>query len=367
MVKAVPDDLERIVAEIKAVMELYPLVLTTGGLGPTFDDLTMEAVAKACGTELKMNEFAFSHIQKRLEGLGVSLWEGHHRQAHLPATANIIPNDRGTACGTIMQYNGSMIISLPGVPFEMYPMITDSVIPYMIDYFEPEIPYMEDLHFANVPESDVDKLIIEHGIPEGVKCIINASIGEVIVRLRSVDEAAKGLATYLKEKLAPFYVYSGTETPANLTVKLLLEKGKTVSAAESCTGGLLSSMFTAIPGSSGCFLGSVVSYANEVKMKLLNVSENTLNTKGAVSEECAREMLAGIKALMDTDFALAVTGIAGPGGGSDEKPVGTVYIGISSGENIKVTRFKFGGDRNTIQQRSAKAAIFMLLSELKAL
>ena len=366
VIKALPDEVERLVSEFRHFMELYPLVITTGGLGPTFDDLTMAAVAKACDTTVELNETALRHIEEQYQKLGLSLREEHRRQAFLPATALLLPNDRGTALGTIVCYNSSMIISFPGVPHEMRPMLLESVVPYIQEYFEVEAPlYREDLHFANLPESNIDSVICEAGIPKGLRCIINASVGETVVRVRG-DAKVPAFTERLKNAYPEHYIYSGPESPARYLVRLLQERKLTVSAAESCTGGLLSGAITAVSGSSEVFPGAVVSYANEVKEAVLGVPRAVLDTHGAVSEACALAMAAGVKKLMKTDAALSITGIAGPGGGTDEKPVGTVYISCIFGEERLCRLFRFSGERDIVRERSVKIAIFMLIKMLNS-
>lgn len=364
--KQVRDDVNIIADTIRSAMAEYPLVLTTGGLGPTFDDLTMEAVAIACEMPVTLNDIAMNHIIARLSKIGVELREGHKRQAMLPKEATVLPNEHGSALGTIVRHNNSMVISMPGVPYEMKPMLTESVMPYLKEYFELGDYHMEDLRFIDTPESDVDAAIQEISIPKDLKCIINASLKEVVVKLRGENEAVlKGFASKLMEKLSGAYIGGADSTPAGFLIELLRGQGKTLAVAESCTGGLLGANITAVSGASSVFAGGVISYSNEVKINQLKVAESTIKNYGAVSEECAREMAAGAQKLINSDYALSITGVAGPDGGTEAKPVGTVCIGLADSNGAESKLFKFPGDRDTIRTASVRAALAMLINKLR--
>ncbi len=366
LIALLPDAKDAIAASIEAAMRQYPLVLTTGGLGPTFDDLTAEAVAHACGVRAVMFETVKEHITKRLTRLNVAVNDNHLRQALLPEGSVLFHNEHGTAYGFGVEAHGSIVISMPGVPYEMHAMFTGGVLPYLRDRFTLKAPFRIDLRFGNVAESDVDVVIRRLGIPDGVTCIINVSMGEVVVKIR--DDGAHGggqFAEKIKEELAYCYLGRNDEGPAVAAVKLLKEGGFTLSVAESCTGGLLGAAVTSVAGASDVFVGGVISYDNKVKSGQLGVPEEILRKYGAVSEECARAMAGGIKKLLLTDCAISVTGIAGPSGGTAEKPVGTVYIAVSCGETIECRRFLFSGGRDAVRERAVKSALAMLVKVVR--
>lgn len=367
LITPLPDDIGRMVETFKKCFSEYDFFITTGGLGPTFDDLTAEAIAKAAGVKLQFNDTAYKHIEDLLTKRGVSIKESHKRQALLPEGALLLPNSKGTAMGFICDKNGSYSISLPGIPYEMKPMFEDYVIPFIRKHFNlPEI-FMEDIRFAGLPESDVDEVIREIGVPSNLECIINVSKGEIIVRVRTTDRKVfDPFVTNLIEKLNRFYIGKGDESMGEILFRMLNERKKSISFAESCTGGLLSKMITDIPGSSKVFVGSVVSYSNDVKRGLLGVSEETLKSFGAVSKETAMEMIKGCKKLFNTDIAVAVTGIAGPDGGTSEKPVGLVYTAIDIEGELEVKEHLFSGDRDAIRERSAKYVFDSIIKRLKS-
>lgn len=363
IVRLVPDDLDEIAAVISDCMGKYPVVITTGGLGPTFDDLTIEAAAAACGVKTSLVEEVKDHVEKRLGGFGLLLTELQLKQAMLPEGAIPLPNPNGTAWGFAKEKGSSVVISMPGVPLEMRPMMKNHVIPYLQNRFNPHTPYKIDLRFCNLPEPTLDEAVRDTGIPQDVTCIINASMGEVILKVRSGDKSSgAAFAAKIKERFeANFFGYND-ESPAVALVNRMKSLNFTVSVAESCTGGLLGAEITAVPGSSDVFYGGVISYANAVKTNMLNVPVDILNTAGAVSEECAIAMAEGVKALLKSDCAISITGIAGPGGGSEDKPVGTVYICVIHGDKKLVKRFTFGGERQDIRLRAVKTAVVMMLT-----
>ncbi|MCA1927824.1 MAG: CinA family nicotinamide mononucleotide deamidase-related protein [Calditerrivibrio sp.] len=368
VVRPLPDDFELLVDVFKEYLGKYNLVLTTGGLGPTFDDMTAEAVANAVGRSTVFNELAYSHIESSLLKRGVVLKESHRRQAFLPDGCILLPNDNGTAMGFVCEYNGSFSISMPGIPYEMKPMFENYAVGFIKSKFNLPDIFMEDIRFAGLPESDVDEIIREIGIPEDVECIINVSKGEIIVRLRSTQkDRLETFSNRLIEKLKNNYIGKGEDSIEAVLVRMLKDKGLTISFVESCTGGLLSKKITDVSGSSNVFIGSVVSYSNKVKEELLGVDRNILEKFGAVSAETAKEMAVKCKEIFKTDISASVTGIAGPGGGSKDKPVGLVYTCIIIGDKIMVKENKFVGDRDAIRERSYKTLFDNMLKELRSL
>lgn len=365
-IRALPDNLIDIVSELREAVKSYPLVITTGGLGPTFDDLTAEAVSMAAGVGAKLNKEAFDHIKKRLAGYNLELNDGHTHQATLPENAVLIQNNHGTAMGFMVEFdNGAYTVSLPGVPFEMKPMFTDYAVDMIRSRFNLSRPYICDMRFIKIPESDVDMVIKSIGIPSSTKCIINAGVREVTVRVRDMDfQVGSKFADSIKSKLENFYFSSGEESLADAVINILKMKKFTLSVAESCTGGLLGGSLSSVPGASEAFYGGVISYDNVVKMNQLKVSQDILTSYGAVSSECAAAMAEGVKNLLSTDCTISVTGIAGPDGGSDEKPVGTVFIGICANGETTVKKYRFYGGREDVRNSAVKSALMDLYLRL---
>ncbi|WP_022851427.1 CinA family nicotinamide mononucleotide deamidase-related protein [Limisalsivibrio acetivorans] len=354
-VRLIPDNPEILHDALLEASSKYQIILTTGGLGPTFDDLTAEIVAKVAGRDYVTNETQKKHMIDRLAERGVKPKEGHFRQAMLPAGCTLFPNDNGTALGFAVELNGAVIVSMPGIPYEMKPMFLDHVIPWLKTRFDLQEIAMLDMRLAGLPESDADDIIRDLGIPEGVECILNVSRGELLIKLRGYDEdVLKSFANEIRRRLPDKFVGYGDEDLPTMLVRILKEKGMKVSFAESCTGGMLGQDLTNIAGSSEVFEGSLVTYSNNAKMSMLGVREDTLIEHGAVSAETAAEMAEGAAKALNTECSAGVTGIAGPGGGTDEKPVGTVYISIKVKDRIITTHNLFPGDRESVRIRTAK-------------
>lgn len=366
MIRMVQDNREEIVSLFKSLSKEFDVILTTGGLGPTFDDITAECLASACGVEVTLNEKAYNHMKESLERAGVTVRKEHKHQSMLPKDCSLYHNEKGTAAGFGMHLNRADIICMPGVPVEMKTMFTDKVLPVLKEKFSLEEIIYKDLHFLSIPESDVDAVIRDLNISSETECIINAGSGKIVVKLRGHNrQEIKSISEKLSSCFKDHYLGDNIADEAKLIIDLLRERNKKISFAESCTGGLLSEYITNISGASDVFMGSVVSYDNAVKQNVLKVPEEILKEYGAVSEECASFMAQGVKDLMKTDYSVSITGIAGPGGGTDTKPVGLVYIGVASKNGISVYKNIFNGDRQQVRMRSAKKALFYLLNAVK--
>lgn len=364
-IKALPDNKEILVDNFTYALKNYDLTITTGGLGPTFDDLTAETVALAANREFIFYEDVYKSIENKLAARGVKIKESHKHQAYLPKDAILFQNDKGTAVGFCVENSGSLIISLPGIPYEMKHMFENYVVPFLKNRFDLKPLYKKDLKFIGIPESDVDEAIINTEKNDDTEVIINTSKGMIIVRIRSYNyENLKAFAEKLKDKLNKFYFGEDDDTLESVILKKLIAKNITISTAESCTGGLIAKKLTDIPGSSKSFLGSIVSYGNDAKNNILNVSKETLKKFGAVSEECCKEMLIGCKKIFNSDIVIATTGIAGPDGGTKDKPVGTVFVGINWKEKVFIKKYLFNGDREAIRERTANIAFRNLLEFL---
>jgi nicotinamide-nucleotide amidase len=364
-IQAAPDDLENLTSVLKNVSHNNNVILTTGGLGPTFDDITAQALANAANLRLKLNNKALEHIKKRLDERNVKMKENHKRQAFLPENCILFPNDKGTAYGFGVAINNCIIISMPGIPYEMKHMFDFYVMPFIEKKFDIPKKYFEELRFAGLPESDLDEAINEVGLDKQIDCIINVSSGEIIVRLRSLNKnVLNDTSDKIINKLKKYFISKGNETIEKTLLKILNEKKYTLSVAESCTGGLIGEKITSVPGSSKYFAGGVITYSNEVKINQLKVEKNIIEKFGAVSEECAKQMAFNVSKIFKTEASISVTGIAGPDGGTNEKPVGLVYIGTYLNNKIDVKRFIFRGDREAIRQRSAKTAMNLLIKRI---
>ncbi|MBQ3032920.1 MAG: CinA family nicotinamide mononucleotide deamidase-related protein [Deferribacterales bacterium] len=359
-VRLIPDDKDILVKALKEAARDYPLVVLTGGLGPTFDDITSQCIAIAAGVKTEVNHRALERITEWLKELNVPLCSGHYHQAELPIGCDIFENTVGTAHGFGINIGSSYVVAMPGVPAEMTVMFKEQVVPFIKSHFECSEVYRCELHFGLIAESEIDKFIKSTGIPKGVECIINAGKSEIAVKIRSVF---KDVAFSFGEKIAEAFPESfmgyGAKSPAHALSIILKNKGKSISCAESCTGGYIGKVLTEISGISEVFYGGIISYSNHVKVNLLGVKEATLEKYGAVSEETAAEMALGVTKATGSHYGISVTGIAGPNGGSDYKPVGTVYIGVSDGKRTLVRRFKFNGNRENVRQRSVNAALFL--------
>lgn len=352
----VGDNLSRVVDTVKNSLERSDLIITSGGLGPTNDDLTKEAVSKALGLELLPNNEAINRIKSYFESSGRKMPECNLKQGYVPEGGRIIENDNGTAPGIIIEKGGKTVIMLPGPPKELKPMFDKSVIPYLEKRTSSTIK-SKILRVIGIGESAVEELLKNIFNEQSNPTIAPyAKDGEVHLRITAkteetwiADKMIEDMEAKVREILKENIYGCDDETLEEVVVRMLLEKGKTLSIAESCTGGSVAGRLTEVPGVSESFLCGVVTYSNEAKMKLLKVSENTLKLHGAVSRETAEEMALGVRKLSGTDIGISITGIAGPSGGTEEKPVGLCYIGIAYNEKVEAYRFVFNGSRNKIR------------------
>lgn len=362
----IKDNIDEIVSAFKKAEKDSELIITTGGLGPTFDDLTASASAKAFGYSFTLNQVALNHIINMLEKRGVTIKESHKRQAMLPEGCLLFDNKMGTALGFGVKTAKGYMFGLPGIPYEMKYIFDNSLIQFIKTQFLLDEKYSVELKFKGLPESDVDDVIRNIHIPKDVDCTINVGKGDIVVRLRSFHkEHIESVKNILIDRLKDNFYGINDETLEHILLEKLKRKKLTVSTAESCTGGLIAKKITDIPGSSEVFLGSVVAYNNIIKERILNVSKDILEKYGAVSYECADKMLDGIKDLFRGDVNIAVTGIAGPTGGTTEKPVGLVYVGACYLNDKRIVEYKFSGDRDTIRERTSKAALSLAIDILK--
>jgi nicotinamide-nucleotide amidase len=355
------DTHENMLQGLKIALERSQIILCTGGLGPTLDDNTRDIAASLFDSKMHFDEEVYKELITRYGDKFPTL----KNQATIPDKAIKIPNPVGTALGFIFEKDNSCLALMPGVPVEMEPMLKNHVIPYLTQRYKSEF-YKEDVYLFNMIEGPVDKTLreLEKEFPL-VQFGIYPSLGFLTVHLKGDSKQAEEQIKKAKEKLKSIYSENIFESPTgkieDAIQALMIQKKYTLSLAESCTGGSLASVLTSVPGASKYFLGCVVAYSNALKEQILGVSTALLKEKGAVSPEVAEAMAEGVRKLTGSSYALAVTGVAGPDGGSPEKPLGTVWGAIASPDK-KTYSFKIGmrGTRKMIIERSVNA----LLSEL---
>ena len=376
---SIGDDHDRIISSLREELQNNDIVIVTGGLGPTKDDITKKALASLSGTDkYRTDERQLEIIHRILSARGLDVLDINLAQASVPDTCEVIPNRYGTAPIMVFRFHEdcgriSTLYSLPGVPFEAigaipdvlddikahYPLtdiyhktvmtfgIAESALSKLIEEWEDNLP--SDMHLAYLPNSLTGvrlRLSIYGGIREEEEARIDAAISG----LREI----LGDAMYSEQE----------DTLQDCIGRVLTASGKTVSAAESCTGGTISELLTSVAGSSAYYLGSVTSYANSVKSGVLGVAPEIIERYGAVSSECVAAMAEGVRKLTGSDFSVATSGIAGPGGGSEEKPVGTVWIGISSQNSTETMKLQFKGDRKRNIERFAAYALDLLRKKI---
>jgi len=372
----VPDDFDAVAGAFERLSRAAPLVISTGGLGPTGDDFTRQALAAAMGEALVEDEQALEALRRRYGELGEGVIEANRIQAARPASATLVRNPRGTAPGLRARLErddaAADVFCLPGPPNEMQPMFAEEVAPALRPP-ETGVTRVRTLHIFGVPESALpeklgDLLARDRNPVVGT----SAAVAMVSLRIRFVGEASQAedaiarTESAIRERLDPYVYGVDDDTLHGAVLRLLEERGETLVTAESCTGGLASEWITSVPGSSKVFVGGWATYTNEMKAAALGVPRETLTQYGAVSEPTARAMAEGALAASEragvpADHAISITGIAGPEGGSAEKPVGTVYIGLARrGGDTEVRHFHFMGDRAMVRTRSGLAALAML-------
>lgn len=340
----------------------HDAVIVTGGLGPTEDDRTAKAAAKACHRPLVLNDKALQQIRERFRSMQRRMHPANEKQAMLPGRSTVIANRNGTAPGFHLRHNEAELFFLPGVPREMLVMLDEYVLPVLVELFpDPPLLCQQTITVLGLPEPEVEERILSASLPEGIELAFNVELPAVQVKLRARGKDAGRLLDraelIVRKTLGEHIVSLGDETLAAAAVKHLKSAGLSLSLAESCTGGLIAKLLTDQPGASSFLERSVVTYANSAKIDCLNVPANILEQHGAVSAACATAMAKGVKTASRTDIALAVTGIAGPDGDTDEKPVGTVFMAISGPYGEHVERFLFPGNRDQVRMRTACIAL----------
>lgn len=355
---SVPDHEKEIEAALRYLVGQVQAVIVTGGLGSTIDDLTARAAARALGQALVINEEALHMVREFFRRRNRTMEPTNERQALLPLRAIPLPNPVGTAPGFRLREPGCELFFLPGVPKEMKAMFEQSVLPTLQDLHPSEGALQQRcFKLFGLPEPKINQLIPYDQLPPGIQVAFGLDYPLVLVKLKAggdaVDWQLDQAEALLVRELGDTVMARDGETPEGNVGKLLTAAGLTLSLAESCTGGLIASLLTSQPGASAFLERGAVTYADSAKLDWLQVPPPVLRQHGAVSEACARAMAAGLKRVSDTDLALAVTGIAGPDGGTPEKPVGTVFMAMATPQGVHVKKYNFNGDRQQVQRMSA--------------
>ena len=368
-ISSVSDDRLHILTALSEAHQRADIILITGGLGPTKDDITKKTLAEYFGVGMKEDTATLEQVQQLFKKHNRPLLEVNRLQAQVPENCDVILNKNGTAPGMWFNHEGKVYVSMPGVPFEMMYMMEETVIPKL--RASCSLPYIIHKTILTVGEGEsflAERIAdIEESLPGHIKLAYLPKLGQVRLRLSGYGDSEtelKAEVTHYAEKLIARIsnvVVAEEDIPLEKAILDRMEaRGFTLSVAESCTGGYISHLFTQHSGSSAVFLGGVVSYANQLKEDVLGVKEETLGQYGAVSSETATEMVQGAILNFKSDFAVAVTGIAGPDGGTEEKPVGTVWIAVASAHHTVIKKFTFGTKRLQNIERAAISALGML-------
>ncbi|NLW02506.1 MAG: competence/damage-inducible protein A [Clostridiaceae bacterium] len=363
----VGDNPGRLRACLKQALERSDIVITTGGLGPTKDDLTKETIAGALGLPLVLHQESLDYIRDFFERLSRRMCENNVKQAYLPAGCMVIPNRNGTAPGCIIEREKKTVVMLPGPPKELIPMFEDMVFPYFEGKTH-QIIGSRMLKVFGIGESEMETRIMDLVERQSNPTIAPyADMGEISLRVTArghdrdeIESLIAPVVEKIRERLHPHVYSDAGETMEEVVLKLLAERGWMLSTAESCTGGMLASRLISIPGASRVFDRGFVTYSNESKIQELGVNRETLDTCGAVSRETAEEMAKGLAERTRTTAALAITGIAGPDGGTPEKPVGLVYVAAFLNRRMESLKLNLRGDRQRIRSVSCLHALDLL-------
>jgi nicotinamide-nucleotide amidase len=366
------DDRNRLADAIQQALKRSGIVILSGGLGPTEDDVTREAVAQAVGCGLVFDASISDALEQRFARTKRKMSEVNKRQAYVLEGAEVLPNDRGTAPGQWLQTGDAVAILLPGPPHELKAMFEQQALPRLKRLVPPTVIRTAFLRVTGMPESDLDQLIAPvYKKYENPVTTILAANGDLQVHLRARCGTEEEADALLAEVVAPIAellgdrLYSKTGDPLEVVVgNLLRAQGATVAVAESCTGGMLGARFTSTPGSSDYFVGGFLTYADRLKVSLLGVSAETIKHHGAVSAETAEAMAVGARERSGATYAVSITGVAGPGGGTEQKPVGLVFVGIAGADGVVSVSRQFLGDRQRIRVFTTQMALDLLRRRL---
>ncbi|PVY41717.1 competence/damage-inducible protein A [Pontibacter virosus] len=372
-ITSVSDEASHIVEALDSAKTRADIILMTGGLGPTKDDLTKNVLADYFHTELKLDEQSLADVTELFKSRGYELTELNRQQAFLPATCKAVRNVLGTAPGMWFEDEGKVYVSMPGVPYEMKRMMTDIVLPQLKAYFKPPHIIHKVIQTVGIPESMLAEKLDEWeiGLPPHIRLAYLPHLGGVRLRLTGTSDNAQQLEQELETEvgkltaLVPKHIFAYGEVPLEEALgQLLKERGLTISVAESCTGGYLAHRFTSVPGSSAYFMGGVVAYDNSVKMQVLGVKPETLQEHGAVSEATVLEMAQNVRQKLNTDIGVATSGIAGPDGGTPEKPVGTIWIAYADQHGSRAKLLQYNKNRQLNIEYTALAVLNLVRQSL---
>lgn len=373
-ITSVSDSREHILEALSAATKRAELIIITGGLGPTKDDITKKTLAEYFGVGFRRDEVALENVKRIFAKSNRPLLAINEQQADVPQNAVVLQNQNGTAPGMWFETEKHVIVSLPGVPFEMKYLIEEEVLPRAKAHFDLSAIIHHTILTAGLGESFLAEAIadIEDSLPSHIHLAYLPKLGQVRLRLSAYGLDGVALSEEIKAYVAkitariPEYVIIDEDIPLELAaLQVMKEKNLTLTVAESCTGGFLSHLFTQHSGASSVFLGGAVTYSNELKEKLLDVRPVTLQTFGAVSEETVTEMAAGALRNFNSDYAIAISGVAGPGGGTEAKPVGTVWVAVAGKTRIVTHKYTFSGRRTQNIERAAVNSIVLLLKLVK--
>lgn len=371
---AIGDDREEILRALSEQSRDNHIIILTGGLGPTADDITKPALCEYFGSSLVQDENVLAHVKAIFARLNRPLLERNIKQAEVPHNCTVLPNSRGTAPGMWFEKEGVIYISLPGVPYEMMGLMEERVIPKLKEQFAPPAILHKTALTMGAGESTIAEELtdFEKSLPPYIKLAYLPAYGLVRLRLtakgkdiKKLEEETEKYFTHLRRKVNTWLVAEEDITLVDVLGRLLDQKKKFVGTAESCTGGYIAHLLTSRTGASSSFKGGIVSYANQAKENLLGVQHQTLVKHGAVSEETVTEMARGVQQAMQVDYAVATSGIMGPDGGTKEKPVGTVWIAVADTETTKAQKYFVRFDRKRNIEQAAQLALHMLVLFIK--
>ena len=367
---SIPDKREEIYETVDYAMQEADLIFVTGGLGPTKDDVTKKVLAEYFGSRLVFNPQAMEWLEELLRNRNLPMNENNKSQAFLPDNCRLLRNFKGTASGMWFERGWKSLISMPGVPFEMEHLMDMYVIPEL----KAKYPHLQ-LEYRMLKVYDVAESQLAHhlemwedALPDGLKLAYLPSPGMVKLRVTAKGEGIKQLEERyesLKEVLTGMRYTEGDDALEKQMGKVLRKKGMTIATAESCTGGEIARLITSVPGSSEYFKGTVVAYANDVKIRVLGVAAEDIEKEGAVSEKVVLQMAEGVRKLMQANYAVSTSGVAGPDGGTPEKPVGTVWIGIATPKRTFARKFVFSFTRERNIAKAAAKALELLMLEVE--
>ncbi len=373
-ITSVSDNKNHIIEALDAALNRADVVLITGGLGPTKDDITKTTLSEYFNVGLKKEERVIDFIKENFVKRGIQYLPVHEQQAMILENSEILFNHNGTAPGMWIEHNGKIIICMPGVPFEMRGIMSKYVLPKLKTQFQLPVIIHKTLVTIGLPESTLADMIaeVEDSMPNHIKLAYLPNFGLVRLRLSGIGKDKNILQSSMEDyasqilEIIPKDNIGATEDlkPEEIIGKLLINTKQTLAIAESCTGGYISHLVTTVPGSSEYFIGSLIAYSYQIKINNLGVKAETLEKYGAVSEECVREMVEGIKKNFKTDFAISTTGIAGPGGATADKPVGLVWIAVAGPHGIVTRKIIANGERINVIERTSLVALDMLRREI---